>query len=860
MRINRGPGVIPIKAAALAPWESAPMRDAASNVPIAAPSAGAQLSGLSEAEAARRLAADGPNRLAAPRRRRLPEVAREVLREPMFLLLLLAVGVYFLLGDLAEAGFLFLGALATIGLVIVQEARSERALAALKALAEPTAQVVRAGRTRRIAAADLVAGDIVLVGEGGRAPADGILVAGDVLSVDESVLTGESAPVVLTPAPAAPGDAAADAARVWAGGLVVRGHGVVRLTATGAATRLGRIGAALADAREPPTALQHATRRLVGWFGAAALGLTLLVLVTHGALRGDWVGGTIAALTLGIALVPEEFPMVLAVFLALGGWRLAQRQVLVRRTAAIEALGAVSVLCVDKTGTLTRNRMRLASLWTPGGGVADPRDPAARDLLHAAVLASAARPIDPMDRALHAAARRWRPKGAPLRSYPLRPDRLAFIQAWAAASGAAFAAKGAPEAIFHLCRLDPARRADPEAAVRGFAAQGLRVLGVATTPPGPDQGGDPDEAPFGFAGLLAFEDPVRDDVPPALREASEAGIKVVMITGDFPATALAIAEAAGIDVSGGALTGAELAKLDDGALGVAVRTVRVFARVAPDQKLRLVRALQANGERVAMLGDGVNDAPALEAADVGVAMGCRGVDVAREASDLILLDDRFASVVAGVAEGRRIYANLRAALAYLVAVHIPMAGLALLPPILGGPAVLFPMQVVLLELVIDPMCALVFEGRAASGRAMRRPPRAADQSLLTAARLGVAVAQGLALLAGAYGAHLALLRAGVPASAARAAAFTFLVCANLGLAAVLAAAGRAADRAQRRAFAGIAVLASAGLLGALLAPPLAALFEFSVPSSGVAWAAAALGWAGGLAAGGLGRVRLRTDT
>jgi len=820
----------------------------------------AALQGLTEAEAARRLAAQGPNRLAPPRRRRLPEVVRDVLREPMFLLMLAAVATYFVLGDHAEAAFLFLGALATIGLVVVQEARSERALAALKALAEPTAQVLRAGRTRRIPAAELVAGDLALLAEGARAPADGVLVAGDVLSVDESVLTGESAPVVRTPAPWAEGEAVPESAAVWAGGLVVRGHGVICVTATGAATRLGGIGAALAEGREPPTPLQLATRRVVRWLGAAALTLALAAFLAHGLLHGDWVGGVLAALTLGIALVPEEFPMVLAVFLALGGWRLAQRQVLVRRTAAIEALGAVSVLCVDKTGTLTRNRMRLSALWQLEGGVTAPRDPAARDLLHAAVLASAVHPLDPMDRALHAAARRWRGPGAPLRSYPLRPDRLAFIQAWPAQGGAAFAAKGAPEAIFRLCRLPPAVRMPAEAAVASLARSGLRVLGVATTPPGPDDGGDPDRAPFRFAGLVAFDDPVREDVPPALAAASAAGIKVVMITGDFPDTALAIAASAGIDVSGGALTGAELAGMDDTALRRAARSVRVFARVAPEQKLRLVRALQANGERVGMFGDGVNDAPALEAADVGVAMGLRGVDVAREASDLILLDDRFASVVAGVAEGRRIYANLQAALAYLLAVHIPMAGLALLPPLFGGPPVLFPMQVVLLELVIDPMCALVFESRGASAAAMRRPPRDAGASLLAPERLWLAVGQGLALLAVAYAMHLALIGMGLEPSAARAAAFVALVAANLGVAAVMAGAGRAADPAQRLAFAGIAALAATGLVAAITAPPLAAMFLFSAPPGGLAWVAAALGFGGGLAAGAAGRLRLRTDT
>lgn len=823
---------------------------------------GRGLQGLSEAEAALRLVRDGPNRLSAPRRRRLPQIVRDVLREPMFLLLLVAVGFYFVLGDTAEAVFLLLGALATIGLVIVQEARSERALAALKALAEPTARVIRGGAERRIAAAGLVRGDLVLIGEGGRAPADGVLVAGDVLSIDESVLTGESAPVVRTPVAAseAPGDAdAPEHARISAGGLLVQGHGVARVTATGPATRLGQIGAALAEATEPPTPLQRTTRRLVGLLGLCAICLSAAVLVAYGLLRGDWVGGGLAALTLGIALIPEEFPMVLAVFLALGGWRLAKGQVLVRRTAAIEALGGISVLCVDKTGTLTRNQMSVAALWSAATGRETPQaDREGAALLQTAVLASAVHPLDPMDRALHAECVCAR-SDPPLRSYPLRPDRLAFIQAWRGPAGSVlFAAKGAPEAVFGLCRLEGADRSAAEAAVTAFAKRGLRVLGVAQVECSARHDDDPGGEMFRFEGLVAFEDPVREDVRPALAAAAAAGVKVVMITGDFPDTALAIARDAGLDASDGVLTGAHLQALGDSQLHEAVARIRVFARIAPDQKLRLVRALQANGERVGMFGDGVNDAPALEAADVGIAMGRRGVDVAREASDLILLDDRFASVVSGIAEGRRIFANLKAALAYLVVVHIPMAGLALLPPLLGVPPVVFPMQVVLLELVIDPMCALVFEGRPAARDAMQRPPRAATAPLLSGIRFAGVIAQGLLLLIGAFGLYLALFRSGQHPSTARAAAFAFLVAANLGAAAVLAGAAAASERQQRLAFSAIAGLAMAGVTAALAVPQLAELFGFKPPTPAIGGTAAGLGLVTGLAVAAAGRLRRRS--
>ena len=820
-----------------------------------------RLTGLSEAEAARRLALHGPNRVSERRTRRLPQIVLDALREPMFLLLFGAVGLYFAVGDFAEAAFLFLGAVATIGLGVAQEARSERALAALARLAEPTARVIRDGAERRIPAAQLVPGDVFLVAEGGRAPADAVLLSGDVLSVDESVLTGEAATVLKRPdphlaadrAPDPPG--ASDSPWLYAGSLVARGQGVARVAATGKATRIGAIGASLSALTEGPTPLQRATRRVVRQLGLFAFAVAGSVLLIYGLGRDDWMAGALASLTIGIALIPEEFPMVLAVFLALGGWRLAQKNVLVRRSAAIETLGAISVLAVDKTGTLTRNHMTVASVWRRSRewdcAEGAPGDPEPKALIEAALLASAVRPLDPMDRALHELAG----PGAlgervPLRSFPLRPDRLAFIQAWPDGDAVIFAAKGAPEAVFDLCRLHGAARAGLEAVVADLARRGLRVLGVATARRAHDHHADPGDEAYAFQGLVAFEDPVREEVPPALAAAQAAGVRVVMITGDYPATALAIARRAGIGRAGGALTGADIAAMDDASLREAVRGTDVFARISPDQKLRLVEALRAGGELVGMFGDGVNDAPALEAAHVGVAMGERGTDVAREAADLVLLDDRFVSIVSGIGEGRRIFANLRFALAYLVAVHVPMAGLALLPPLLGLGPVLFPMQVVLLELVIDPVCALVFESRPASRTSMRRPPRDPGEPLFGGRRLLTAAVQGLVVLAVVFGLHLLLLEQGVPEAQARATALIGLVAANLGMAGVLSAGAAGADaRRQRPAF-GLIVLFAGGMLAASVwFPSFAALFQAEPPGLLAAFTAAAAGVAAGLGVG-----------
>jgi len=811
--------------------------------------------GLSEVEAALRLARYGPNRLSPQRKRRLHEIAFHALREPMFLLLFAAVGLYFGLGDMAEAAFLLAGAVATLGLSVGQEARSERALAALRKLAEPTVRVVRDGAERRIAAAELVPGDLFLVAEGGRNPADGVLVAGDVLSVDESVLTGESAPVLRRPAVGGPNLAGDEESLLSAGTLVVRGQGLARVTQTGPATRIGRIGASLSEIGEEPSGLQRATRGVIANLALFAVLVAAAVLILHGLLRQDWIGGALASLTIAISLIPEEFPMVLTVFLAVGAWRLAAKKVLVRRAAAVETLGAVSVLCVDKTGTLTANHMAVAVLWRDGcewacAGVA-PRDSAARALLETAILASAPRPLDPMDRALRELVPARPADAAPLRSYPLRPDRLAFIQAWPTdGGGVLLAAKGAPEAIYDLCRLDGPCRAELEAVVGDLAGRGLRVLGVASRAGGREDDAELSEASFEFQGLVGFEDPVRGDVPPALTLARRAGIEVVMITGDYPATALEIARQAGIATDAGVLSGVELQALDDAGLRERARTVRVFARISPDQKLRLVHALQANGELVGMLGDGVNDAPALEAAHVGVAMGLRGTDVAREAADLVLLDDRFASVVAGVEEGRRIFANLQMALAYLVVVHVPLAGLALLPVMFGVPPVLFPMQVVLIELVIDPMCAFVFEGRPAARRAMELPPQNRGQPLFSWLRIATSAGLGLVLLVVVFGLDLVLLGSGVAPSAARAAVLVALVCGNLAVAGMLAAGGGgAASTSQRIVYGGLTLAALGMLATSLFAPGISRLFQAAAPSPAVAATAVVAGVVGGLAVG-----------
>jgi Ca2+-transporting ATPase len=642
--------------------------------------------GLSEREAASRLLRFGPNLVHEPKSRSVREILRETLREPMFLLLTGAATLYLFIGDLAEGLFLTGGALLSLALVIVQRSRTERALRTLNALAEPRTRVIREGKVRTISARELVPGDLVLVEEGGRVQADSVLVDGDALEVDESALTGESNPCLKTPSSLPPGDYEIPApgeevsSALYAATLVVRGQGVAEVRRTGSTTEVGRIGSELAILREEPTLLQRDTARLIRRLGVLAVSFCFIVILVYGMLRQDWFNGALSGITLAISLIPEEFPMVLTIFMALGAWRLARHNVLVRRSAVIETLGATTLLCVDKTGTLTENRMVLREGWRDGRLIdlaADNSDEAA-SLIGYAQLACTREGHDPMDAAVHQTAG-VPSEGTLLRSYPLRPGFLAFVQVWRADDGTiVYAAKGAHETILSLCELEAPLSRIIEEAAHEMGARGRRVLAVATRRFDSDPALAADQLKYRFEGLIGFEDPVRADVPGALAEARHAGVSVAMITGDFPATALAAAKAVGISTSAGVISGAELAGRSP-----VPPDARIFARIDPEQKLRLVQHFRDFGQVVAMTGDGINDAPALAAADIGIAMGQRGTDVAREASDLILLDDRFASIVGGVRLGRRIFANLRRAMTYITAVHVPVAGLALLPILLG---------------------------------------------------------------------------------------------------------------------------------------------------------------------------------
>jgi Ca2+-transporting ATPase len=708
--------------------------------------------GLSEAEARARLASTGPNRLPPPEHKTLLAMVLSVAAQPMVLLLLACTLMYALLGSPFDSAALGLSVVAVAAISVYQELRTQRVLEALRELSSPRSTVVREGVVKRIASQELVPGDRLIVQEGDRLACDAWLVQSHSMRVDESLLTGESIPVDKDgTVPDSPG------ARLHAGTLVVQGDGVATVTETGAHTTLGKIGKSMASVAPRSSRLHRELTRLVRGVAIFALLTCVLAALVFAWREGSWTAGLLVGLTLAMSIVPEEFAVVWTVMLALGAWRLAQARVLTRQPQAIETLGTTTVLCVDKTGTLTRNRMEVAALHNGETGVLRAQGDAVsagfEGLLRAAALASVREGIEPMDQAIFRllAAPEWLNDAMHLqRREGVVPGRPFMRQSWRVDGDdrVLVVVKGAPEAVLARCVGARTRLQGLAEQAESWARQGLRVIAVARARCA--DGVAMPEAGYEAVGLVAFQDPLRDDVASALQECRRAGVRVVMITGDAAATALAIAREAGLVQGEGAdavLSGAQLDALSDAQLDLAVVRVAVFARVTPAQKLRIVQALQRGGDVVAMTGDGVNDGPALRAADVGVAMGGRGTDVAREAAALVLLDDRFASLVDAVRAGRRIFSNLQKAMGYLFAVHVPIVGLALLP-LLGGPVLLLPIHVVLLELIIDPACSLVFEAEPLARDGMDVPPRRADSRLFGVGAVGRALAVGgVALLA-----------------------------------------------------------------------------------------------------------------
>lgn len=795
-------------------------------------------SGLSQAEAAKRLARDGPNEIQTTRGTALLHLLIEVASEPMFLLLLGAGAIYLFTGDTNEAMMLLGFVVIIMAITISQEHRTQHALDALRDLSSPRALAIRDGKPMRIAGRDIVREDILFLNEGDRIPADGVLIQGHELSVDESMLTGESTSV----------DKFNDDIKVYAGTLVVKGQGVMRVESTGIHTELGCIGKSLQGIIDTPSPLRIEIDRLTKGLAMIALALCLGLSTLYWMLRGGWTEGLLSGITLAMSILPQEFPVIMTLMFALGARRIAQQRVLTRRLNAIETLGETSVLCVDKTGTLTENRMTLAAMSVDGAllechtlkSQAIPER--YHELLEYAVLASEITPHDPMELAFQRFAHEYlantehlHPDWSLVREYELTPELLAMTHLWRedASKPDVVAAKGAPEAIADLCHLSPAEVAELREQVERLASRGLRVLGVAkgrhpSRQSWPQLQHDFD---FTFIGLLGLADPLRDTVPAAISECCSAGIRVVMITGDYAITARAIAEQAGIDHRH-VMTGEDLRQGDSVTLVHDIQRAGVFARVTPQQKLLIVEALKATGAVVAMTGDGVNDAPALKAAHIGIAMGKRGTDVAREAASLVLLDDDFNAILVAIRLGRRIFANLRQAFMYTFAVHVPIIALSILPVLLGLPWILAPIHIAFLELVINPACSLAFEAEPAQKDLMSQAPRSPKEPLIAPRHILISLIEGLIVTVAAGSTYILMLQVGSEVEAARTSAFMILVIANM----LLILPTRLSKPGFREMFSrlpNISLLVIAGTILALIlvtqVPMLVQAFSFQLP-------------------------------
>ncbi|QKQ73958.1 cation-translocating P-type ATPase [Nostoc sp. TCL240-02] len=785
------------------------------------------VAGLSEVEAIARLKQDGYNELSSARSRSILSFAWETVQDPIFLLLVGGGIIYWILGDLQEAlillGFVFF----ITGISLYQEGKTEHTLEALRDLSSPRALVIRDGQQKRIAGREVVRGDILVLAEGDRVPADAIVLSCTNLSTDESLLTGESLPVRKVVSTTLNNLAAAgtvEMARpggdelpfVYSGTLVVQGQGIAQVQAVGAQTEMGKIGNALQKVKLEPTPLQQEMTRLVSRLFGIALLLCVAIVVIYGLTRGDWLKGFLAGITLAMAILPNEFPVVVTIFLALGAWRISQKHVLARRASAVETLGSATVLCVDKTGTLTLNQMAVQQLFAYNNAenahpynlelhLRESLPETVHELVEFCILASQRDPFDPMEKAFKELGDRYLAHTEHLhndwillREYPLSPHLLAMSHVWQSGDGKQYeiAAKGAPEAIADLCHFTLQQQRILATQISEMANQGLRVLGVAKAslldapppflPPHPSLNPNhlPDEQhdfPFQFLGLVGLSDPVRPNVAAAIQECYTAGIRVVMITGDYPGTAQTIARQIGLMQMGAILTGAELDLISDAELEQRIQSTNIFARAVTEQKLRLVNALKAKGEVVAMTGDGVNDASALKSAQIGIAMGRRGTDVARESAALVLLDDDFSSIVEAVKLGRRIFDNLRKAMAYLLAIHIPIAGMSLIPVLFKLPLVLLPVHVAFLHLIIDPACSIVLEAEPAEATVMQRPPRHPKEALFGRKTLGLAVLQGVGILLITLAIFVVALYRRQGELDARALTFTALILANLFL-------------------------------------------------------------------------------
>jgi P-type Ca2+ transporter type 2C len=725
------------------------------------------MAGLTTAEAKKLQEQYGKNELTPLKKESFLRKVFPIICEPMFLLLIVAAVIYFILGEPRDGAIMLIFVMGIISIDVIQEWKTDKTLNALKDLSAPHVTVIRDGKKSVIASADIVPGDLMMIYEGVKIPADGVVVKCNDLCVDESSLTGEAVGVWKVSAEDA--EPTSDYWRrdyCYAGTLVTQGIATVLVDKIGATTEYGKIGANVASAPNEETPLQKQTGILVKMCaGIAAVLFVLVAVFTYFNISdhdfGDRIVESIlSGVTLAMAMIPEEFPVILTVFLSMGAWRLAKKQSLVRKLPSVETLGAVSVLCVDKTGTITMNQMTIQNIWAFNGDK--------HKLCETMGLGCETDAYDPMEKAMLAycdsvgISKEYLFNGELISEYTFTNELKMMGHVWLRNGEIVIAAKGSPERILTICNLTDDERAAAEQKITEMSEDGLRVIAIASANPKTeaDIPAEITACSLTLCGLIGLADPPRESVKNDIDLCNKAGIRVVMITGDNGITATSIAKKIGMQNSDHIITGDMLNEMTDKELREKVKDVSIFSRVVPEHKMRIVKAFKDNGEIVAMTGDGVNDAPALKYADIGIAMGKRGSEVSREAADLILMDDNFTTIVETVKDGRRIYDNIRKAVGYVFTIHIPIALASLVAPMLGiAPTalLLLPLHIVLLELIIDPTCSIVLERQPAETDIMDRKPRNPKEKLLDVKILLKSVIQGLVIFAASFSAYYTLL-------------------------------------------------------------------------------------------------------
>ncbi|QUF82925.1 cation-translocating P-type ATPase [Clostridium butyricum] len=745
---------------------------------------GYNLGGLNSEEVEKLQRKYGMNELIIQEKPNMLKKFLGVFKEPMFLLLLIAATVYFLLGAPKDGAIMlvFVGFVASI--TFIQEWKTEKTMNALKDLTSPKVNTLRDGKNILIKSTELVPGDVVFLSEGERIPADCIVLEPSNFSVDESILTGESEYVMKVSTTQS--EKSTDYWKkdiLYAGTLCVFGKCTAIVKFTGINTEYGKIGKAISEAKDEPTPLQKKVSILVKNIAIAGVILCISVMVASYFYSFNILNSILSGISLAMAIIPEEFPVVLTVFLSMGAYRLAKNNTLMRKISAVETLGSATVLCVDKTGTITQNKMKVKSIYSDGR-IFNNEDLKNQELSDLMVLSCEKDPYDPMEKAILEAANLSQLET--LYKYDLskkiafdsKTKRMANI--YIKDNKYYVAVKGSAETVLGLCNLDKETMDEINIEIDKMASNGLRVLALADCT-SEKVYEDLECYELTFKALVGLQDPPKEGVEEAIKLCKKAGIRVVMITGDYSKTAMAIGEEIGLKFTDKVIVGNEIDSLSENELCEVVKSCDVFSRVIPEQKMKIVKALKKNGEIVAMTGDGVNDAPALKSADIGIAMGQRGTEVAKEAAHMILMDDNFTTIVKSVKDGRRVYDNIRKAMVYILIIHIPIAAMAMFAPLFNLPPLLLPMHIMLLELIIDPTCSIVFEGEPAEANIMENPPRSPQEPLLTRNLTIKVVLQGVVMFLAAFMPFHYMIDLGISSEYARSFSLITFIVANVTL-------------------------------------------------------------------------------